>query len=152
MLHRGGHINLYPVERQWLEPKSCCLWQLGSKMDGTRLAIDELEANGAVRVILLTGEPAFCAGADIGEMQEMDTAEALAEDFSGCCDRLASCTKPVVAAVEGYAVGGGCELIEMCDIVVAAADARFRPSRDHARHPLGRGRDSAPSAEPGRWT
>jgi enoyl-CoA hydratase len=88
-------------------------------------AIDELQANAAVRVILLTGNPAFCAGADINEMQQMDTAEALAEDFSGCCDRLASCIKPIVAAVEGYAVGGGCELIEMCDIVVAAGDARF---------------------------
>jgi enoyl-CoA hydratase len=88
-------------------------------------SIDELQANAAVRVILLAGKPAFCAGADIGEMQQMDTVEALAEDFSGCCDRLASCTKPVVAAVEGYAVGGGCELIEMCDIVVAASDARF---------------------------
>jgi enoyl-CoA hydratase len=88
-------------------------------------AIDELQANAAVRVILLTGNRAFCAGADINEMQQMDTAEALAEDFSGCCDKLAACTKPVVAAVEGYAVGGGCELIEMCDIVVAASDARF---------------------------
>jgi enoyl-CoA hydratase len=88
-------------------------------------AIDELQANAAVRVILLTGNPAFCAGADINEMRQMDAAEALAEDFSGCCDRFASCIKPIVAAVEGYAVGGGCELIEMCDIVVAAADARF---------------------------
>jgi enoyl-CoA hydratase len=89
------------------------------------LAIEELQANATVRVILLTGNPAFCSGADINEMQQMDTAEALAEDFSGCCDRLASCIKPIVAAVEGYAVGGGCELIEMCDIVVAASDARF---------------------------
>jgi enoyl-CoA hydratase len=89
------------------------------------LAIEQFQANAAVRVILLAGSPAFCAGADINEMQQMDTAEALAEDFSGCCDRLASCIKPIVAAVEGYAVGGGCELIEMCDIVVAASDARF---------------------------
>ena len=72
-------------------------------------AIEEFQANAAVRVILLTGNPAFCAGADINEMQQMDTAEALAKDFSGCCDWIASCIKPVVAAVEGYAVGGGCE-------------------------------------------
>ncbi len=111
-------------------------------------AIDELQANAAVRVILLTGNPAFCAGADINEMQQMDTAEALAEDFSGCCDRLASCIKPIVAAVEGYAVGGGCELIEMCDIVASAIPrSRLAPSRVRA----GRSASPAPSAEPRRW-
>jgi enoyl-CoA hydratase len=67
----------------------------------------------------------FCAGADVAEMMNISLFEALAEDFSGCCERLARCAKPLVAAVEGYAIGGGCELIEMCDIVVAAEDARF---------------------------
>ncbi len=81
-------------------------------------ALDTLQTNPDVKVILLTGVPVFCAGADIAEM-------TLAEDFSGCCERLARCSKPLVAAVEGYAIGGGCELIEMCDIVVAAENARF---------------------------
>lgn len=88
-------------------------------------AVDALEADAAVRVLLLTGAPVFCAGADIAEMAQMPLAEALAEDFSGCCDRLARCAKPLVAAVEGFAIGGGCELIEMADVVVAAEGARF---------------------------
>ncbi|SKA40527.1 enoyl-CoA hydratase [Enhydrobacter aerosaccus] len=88
-------------------------------------AVEDLESNADVRVILLTGGPPFCAGADIAEMKDMSLADALDEDFSGCCDRLGSCRKPVIAAIEGYALGGGCELIEMCDIVIAAEDAHF---------------------------
>lgn len=88
-------------------------------------ALDSLQAQTDVKVILLAGEPVFCAGADIAEMASISLLEALTEDFSGCCDRLAKCSKPLVAAVEGYAIGGGCELIEMCDIVVAAENARF---------------------------
>lgn len=87
--------------------------------------LDELHRDTDVRVIILTGGPPFCAGADIAEMKDMTLAQALAEDFSGCCDRLAASVKPVIAAVEGYALGGGCELVEMCDIVVAGADTRF---------------------------
>ena len=87
--------------------------------------LDRLEAAPDTRAIVLTGEPVFCAGADIAEMSGITVLQALAEDFSGCCERLARCTKPVIAAVEGYAIGGGCELVEMCDIVVAAEDARF---------------------------
>lgn len=87
--------------------------------------LEDLDASGEVRAVLLSCGPPFCAGADISEMKDMTLAQALAEDFSGCCDRLASTSKPVVAAVEGYALGGGCELIEMCDIVVAGDGARF---------------------------
>lgn len=88
-------------------------------------ALERCEADPEVRVLLLTGGPPFCAGADIADMAGMTLLDALAEDFSGCCDRLASCVKPVVVAVEGYALGGGCELIEMCDLVIAGEDARF---------------------------
>ena len=88
-------------------------------------AIDTMERDEAVGAIVLTGGPPFCAGADIADMRDLGLMEVLATDFSGCCDRLAACTKPLVAAVEGYALGGGCELIEMCDVVVAAEDARF---------------------------
>jgi len=87
--------------------------------------LDELHGDADVRAIVLAGGPPFCAGADIAEMKDMTLAQALAEDFSGCCDRLASSVKPVIAAVEGYALGGGCELVEMCDLVVAGEDARF---------------------------
>lgn len=88
-------------------------------------ALQSLEEDPTIAVILLAGGPPFCAGADIAEMKDISLLEALSQDFSGCCDRLAACAKPVVAAVEGYALGGGCELIEMSDVVVAAEDARF---------------------------
>lgn len=88
-------------------------------------AVQSLEEDPSVNVLVLAGGPPFCAGADIAEMKDISLVEALAQDFSGCCDRLAACAKPVVAAVEGYALGGGCELIEMSDVVVAAEDARF---------------------------
>jgi len=88
-------------------------------------ALNGFESDPAVRAIVLTGGPPFCAGADIEEIADLTLAQALVEDFSGCCDRLASCTRPVVMAVEGYALGGGCELVEMADIVVAAEGTRF---------------------------
>lgn len=88
-------------------------------------AVSRFEADDNVRAVLLAGGPPFCAGADIEEMSELGLSEALAEDFSGCCDRLAACPLPVVVAVEGYALGGGCELVEMADIVIAAENARF---------------------------
>lgn len=88
-------------------------------------AVETLQADTEVKAIVLTGAPVFCAGADIAEMKDMTLIDVLAEDFSGCCDRLAHCVKPIVAAVEGYAIGGGCELVEMCDVVVAGEDARF---------------------------
>lgn len=89
-------------------------------------ALDEAEADPGVRAIVLAGAAGnFAAGADLAEMLGMDAAEVFATDFSGCCDRLAACGKPVLAAVEGYALGGGCELVEMCDVVVAAEGAVF---------------------------
>ncbi|MBI2236622.1 MAG: enoyl-CoA hydratase/isomerase family protein [Magnetospirillum sp.] len=94
-------------------------------IEGLAQAVDRLEQDEAVRVLVLTGGPPFCAGADIAEMRVMSVAEAIRTDFSGCCDRLATCAKPLIAAVEGYALGGGCELVEMCDIVIAAENARF---------------------------
>ncbi len=87
--------------------------------------LDALQSDAGVKAIVLTGNPVFCAGADVAEMKSISLLEALAEDFSGCCERLVKCSKPLIAAVEGYAIGAGCEMIEMCDIVVAGESARF---------------------------
>lgn len=84
------------------------------------------ETDPEARVAVLTGTGGvFAAGADVAEMAGMDQHSVFLSNFAGCCDRLGSFRKPVVAAVEGDALGGGCELVEMCDIVVAARSARF---------------------------
>jgi enoyl-CoA hydratase len=90
-------------------------------------AVESLEADPEVGCLLLTGSArAFAAGADIKEMQDKDFAEVYRDDFiSGSWSRLARCRKPVVAAVAGYALGGGCELAMMCDVIIAAEDAKF---------------------------
>jgi enoyl-CoA hydratase/carnithine racemase len=85
-----------------------------------------LETRDEVRVVLIQAQGKhFCAGADIADMANLDYEGAVATDFIGCSRRLGSFPKPVVAAVQGMALGGGCELVEMCDIVVAAEDASF---------------------------
>jgi len=89
-------------------------------------ALDAYEASADIGAIVLTGnEKAFCAGADIKEMAAKTFVEAYTEDFVGSWERLARCRKPVVAAVAGYALGGGCEMAMMCDFILAAETARF---------------------------
>src|ERR1700722_11306109 len=86
-------------------------------MDELSAALDAAEADPGVRCIVITGsERAFAAGADIKEMAPKTYASAFAEDFiTANGERVASCRKPVIAAVAGYALGGGCELAMMCD-------------------------------------
>src|SRR5579864_4659294 len=90
-------------------------------------ALDDLEGDPAIAAIILTGsEKAFAAGADIREMAEKTYMQAYREDFiTSGWERVAQCRKPVVAAVAGFALGGGCEVAMMCDIVIAAENARF---------------------------
>jgi len=95
-------------------------------IDALTAAFRTLDRDDAVRVVLLSGAGRhFCAGADIKAMLDMTAADAVRAAFSGCCDALAAVGKPVVAAVHGHALGGGCELVEMCDVVIAANDAVF---------------------------
>ncbi|MFQ5973500.1 MAG: enoyl-CoA hydratase, partial [Alphaproteobacteria bacterium] len=90
-------------------------------------ALDELEANDDIGAIVLTGsEKAFAAGADIKEMAGKTYMDVYLENFlADDWQRVARCRKPVIAAVAGYALGGGCEVAMMCDIIIAADTARF---------------------------
>ncbi|MGY4607678.1 enoyl-CoA hydratase [Bradyrhizobium sp. USDA 4474] len=90
-------------------------------------AVDDLEADDAIGCIVVTGsEKAFAAGADIKEMQPKSFIDMFSEDFAAIGgDRIARCRKPTIAAVAGYALGGGCELAMMCDFIIAADTAKF---------------------------
>jgi len=90
-------------------------------------AVDDLEADDAIGCIVVTGsEKAFAAGADIKQMADKTYMQAYSEDFiTRGWERVAQCRKPVIAAVAGFALGGGCEIAMMCDIVIAADNARF---------------------------
>jgi len=90
-------------------------------------AVREAEANEKVRVIVLTGsEKAFAAGADVKEMSEKTFVEVFTSDmFAAETDQILRCRKPIIAAVAGYALGGGCELAMMCDFIIAADTAKF---------------------------
>ena len=91
------------------------------------LAFDDLEFDPQIGAIVLTGnERAFAAGADIKEMQAKTYIEAYTQDFiTRGWERVGQCRKPVVAAVAGFALGGGWEVAMMCDIVIAADTAKF---------------------------
>jgi len=90
-------------------------------------ALDDLEGDGQIGAIVLTGsDKAFAAGADIKEMADKTYIEAYRQDFiTKGWERVAQCRKPVIAAVAGFALGGGCEIAMMCDIIIAAENARF---------------------------
>ena len=90
-------------------------------------AVAEAEANDKVRCLILTGsEKAFAAGADINEMADRSFVDAFTDDlFTAEVGVIQRCRKPMIAAVAGYALGGGCELAMMCDFIIAADTARF---------------------------
>ncbi|WP_413718962.1 enoyl-CoA hydratase [Silicimonas sp. MF1-12-2] len=90
-------------------------------------AVQEASGNDKVRCIVLTGsEKAFAAGADISEMAEKSFVEVFASDmFAAEIEVIQNCRKPIIAAVSGYALGGGCELAMICDFIIAADTAKF---------------------------
>jgi enoyl-CoA hydratase len=89
-------------------------------------AIDAFEADASVGCVVITGsEKAFAAGADIKEMAGKSFLDVFYGDFCADWHRVAQARKPTVAAVAGYALGGGCELAMLCDIIIAADNAKF---------------------------
>src|SRR5438270_235693 len=95
-------------------------------IDELGAALDEFERDKKIGCIIITGSAkAFAAGADIKEMQAKTYADAYLGDFVASWERVARTRKPIIAAVAGFALGGGCELAMMCDIVIAAENAKF---------------------------
>ena len=122
LVEKRGAVGIVTLHRpQALNALCAALIQdLGS-------ALDDMEADEAIRCIILTGsEKAFAAGADIKEMGAKTYMDAYLSDFiTKGWQRVTTCRKPIIAAVAGYALGGGCEMAMMCDFIIAADTAKF---------------------------
>ncbi|NNJ11343.1 enoyl-CoA hydratase [Chloroflexales bacterium ZM16-3] len=117
----SGHIATITLNR----PKA--LNALSSElMDELIAAVEAYDADDSIRVLILTGGPkVFAAGADIKSMIESSPIKMHASGIIAKWDRIRACRKPIIAAVGGYALGGGCELAMMCDIILASESAQF---------------------------
>ncbi|WP_296579058.1 enoyl-CoA hydratase [Phreatobacter sp.] len=116
-----GKVGLITLNR----PKA--LNALNSQLIGElNVVLDGFEKDPAIACIVVTGsEKAFAAGADILEMKDKTYPESYLEDFITAWDRVGQRRKPMIAAVAGFALGGGCELAMMCDFILAAETAKF---------------------------
>lgn len=122
LIERHGPVTLIRLNR----PEA--LNALNSVLMGElAAALTGLDRDAETRAIVLTGsEKAFAAGADIREMADMDFARIFRENlFAGEADRIRATRKPIIAAVAGFCLGGGCELAMLCDFIIAADTAKF---------------------------
>jgi enoyl-CoA hydratase len=95
-------------------------------LEELKSVLSGFEADAGIGAVVLTGsEKAFAAGADIKEMQPYGFAEAVVEDLAAGWDEVAAFRKPMIAAVSGFALGGGCEVAMMCDFIIASETAKF---------------------------
>jgi enoyl-CoA hydratase len=119
--HFSPHVALITLNR----PKE--LNALNAElMESLRETLLALDKDDAIRVIIITGnEQAFAAGADIKQMADKSTIDMLAGDQLGTWDQVKKTRKPIIAAVSGFALGGGCELAMMCDLIIASETAKF---------------------------
>jgi enoyl-CoA hydratase len=89
-------------------------------------AVERFDADAGIGCIVITGsDKAFAAGADIKEMADKSYIDVFAADYAADYERLARARKPIIAAVAGFALGGGCEVALMCDLIIAADNAKF---------------------------
>src|SRR6476620_8519972 len=124
--HRDHHRrNPRPCRRDPPRPQALNALNIALK-DELLAAAEGLDADAGVGCILIAGsDKAFAAGADIKEMADKSYIDIFSADYAADYERLARVRKPIVAAVAGFALGGGCELAMMCDFIIAADNARF---------------------------
>jgi enoyl-CoA hydratase len=121
LIEKRGRVGIITLNRP--EALNALNGKLISELNN---AIDDCEADDGIGAMVLTGsEKAFAAGADIKEMKSLAFIDVFKHDFLEPWERLSRTRKPVVAAVAGFALGGGCELALMCDFIIAADNARF---------------------------
>ncbi len=139
---RDGHVALLRLNRP--EARNALSPEMMEQLAGE---LERLDPDPEVRCVVIAGsDKVFAAGADIKAMSERSFAEALRHPAAAFWRRLAAIKTPMIAAVSGYALGGGCELALACDMIVAAESADVRPARDHPRDHPRRRRHPAPGA------
>lgn len=121
LFEKRGRVGLITLNRP--QALNALNMQLIAELN---LVLDQCEADDGIGAMVLTGsEKAFAAGADIKEMKDKSFSEVVTHDFIAPWERIRTCRKPVIAAVSGYALGGGCELAMMCDFIIASETAKF---------------------------